>query len=239
MNWQPDAHTVWAFCESLKEHKLAEVLFDRLNQALAEMGIELKSGQIIDATFDPVPIQRNGRDNNALIKAEAVPIRWGLDTEQHNKLAHKDTKLIASHACTDASVHDSQVFEAVLRNQDAGGGQVWADSAYRSEEQEQSLKDSEHTSQINERAYRGKPLSVSQEISNKAKSRVRARVEHVFGHMENSMSGIFIRSIGIARTKVGVTLINLDYNLSRVEVLIRNKTFDFERISAPKIATAA
>lgn len=260
----PDARTVWAFRESLKERKLAEVLFDRLNQALAEMGIELKSGQIIDATFVPVPIQRNGRDNNALIKAGAVPIQWGQDTEQPNKLAHKDTdarwtkkggqnhygyknhinidkdtKLIASHACTDASVHDSQVFEAVLRNQDAGGGQVWADSAYRSEEQEQSLKDSEHTSQINERAYRGKPLSESQKISNKAKSRVRARVEHVFGHMENSMGGIFVRSIGIARAKVGVTLMNLAYNLSRVEVLIRNKTFGFERISAPKIATAA
>lgn len=92
------------------------------------------------------------------------------------------------------SVHGSQVFEAVLRNQDAGGEQVWAGSAYCSEEQEQNLKDSEHTSQIKERAYRGKPLSESQEISNKAKSRIRARVEHVFGHMENSMGGIFVRS---------------------------------------------
>ena len=73
LNWQPDARTVWAFCESLKEHKLAEVLFNRLNQALAEMSIELKSGQIIDATFVPEPIQRNGRDNDALIKAGAVP----------------------------------------------------------------------------------------------------------------------------------------------------------------------
>lgn len=57
--------------------------------------------------------------------------------------------------------------------------------------------------------------------------------------MENSMGGIFVRSIGITRAKVGVTLINLAYNLSRVEVLIRNKMFGFERISAPKIATAA
>jgi IS5 family transposase len=238
----PNTGTVWAFRESLKEHKLAEVLFERLNQALAERGIELKSGQIIDATFIPVPIQRNGRDSTALIKAGAVPIQWGQDTEHPNKLAHKDTdarwtkksgqnhygyknhinidkdtKLIASHACTDASVHDSQVFEAVLRNQDAGGEQVWADSAYRG----------------------NKPLSESQKISNKAKSRVRARVEHIFGHMENSMGGIFVRSTGIARVRVGVTLMNLAYNLSRVEVLIRNKTFSFVRISAPKIATAA
>jgi len=32
---------------------------------------------------------------------------------------------------------------------------------------------------------------------------------------------------------------NLAYNLSRIEVLIRNKTFDFERISAPQICQAA
>ena len=260
----PDARTVWAFREALKEHQLTDALFDRLNQALAEIGIELKSGQIIDATFVPVPIQRNGRENNALIKAAAVPIEWGQSTDHPNKLAHKDTdarwtkkggqshygyknhinidkntKLITSHACTDASVHDSQVLETVLRSQDVGGKEVWADSAYRSTEQEQALQMSEHTSQINERAYRGKPLTEGQEISNKAKSRVRARVEHVFGHMENSMGGLFVRTIGIARAKVGVTLMNLAYNLSRIEVLIRNKTFDFERISAPQICQAA
>jgi len=260
----PDARTVWAFREALKEHQLADALFERLNQALAELGIELKSGQIIDATFVPVPIQRNGRENNALIKAGAVPMAWGQDTEQPNKLAHKDTdarwtkkggqnhygyknhinidkdtKLITSHACTDASVHDSQVLEAVLRDEDLGGKQVWADSAYRSAEQEQSLQGSQHTSQINERAYRGKPLSEDQEISNKAKSRVRARVEHVFGHMQNSMGGIFVRTIGIARAKVGVSLMNLAYNLSRIEVLIRNKVIGIDRVGTPKIATAA
>jgi transposase, IS5 family len=228
----PDARTVWAFRESLKERHLAQALFERLNQALAEMGIELKSGQIVDATFVPVPIQRNARENNALIKAGAVPMQWGQDTEQPNKLVHKDT---------DArwTKKGGQVLESVLRSPDVGGKEVWADSAYRSEDQEQSLKGSEHTSQINERAYRGKPLSESQEINNKAKSRVRARVEHVFGHMENSMGGIFVRTIGIARAKVGVSLMNLTYKLSRIEVLIRNKTFGFERISAPKMAVPA
>ncbi len=66
-------------------------------QMLADLGVELKSGQIIDATFVPVPIQRNSRGNSALIKADAVPLEWG--------------KTIARHACTNASVHDSQVLE--------------------------------------------------------------------------------------------------------------------------------
>jgi IS5 family transposase len=256
----PDARTVWAFREALKEHQLVDALFERLNQALAELGVELKSGQIIDASFVPIPVQHNGRDDNALIKQGAVPIEWG---QNKAKLAQKDTdarwtkkggqshygykdhinidkdtKLIASQACTEASVHDSQVLGTVLRDPAQGGQEVWADSAYRSDEQEQSLRDSQHTSQIHERAYRNKPLSPAQRISNKAKSRVRARVEHVFGHMENSMGGIFLRTIGAARAKVGVGLMNLTYNLSRIEILVRTKVLSFDRLGASKTQLA-
>ena len=253
----PDARTVWAFRELLKKHRLVEPLFVRLNQALADLGVELKSGQIIDATFVPVPIQRNGREDNTLIKQEAVPIDWGKTPA---KRAQKDidarwtkkggqshygyknhinidraTKLITAHATTPAHIHDSRVLEAVLRSEDEGGKEVWADSAYRSDEQEQSLAGSQHTSQIHERAYRNKPLTEAQELSNTEKSRVRARVEHVFGAMENDMGGIFVRSIGTARAAVGVGLMNLTYNLKRIETLIRLKVFSFDRIAAPEI----
>ena len=78
-----------------------------------------------------------------------------------------------------------------------------APTAYRSAEQEQSLSGSRHESQIHERAYRNKPLTEAQALSNTEKSRVRARVEHVFGAMENDMGSIFLRSIGAARAKVG------------------------------------
>lgn len=257
----PDARTVWAFREALKEHRLVDALFERLNRALADLGVEMKSGQIIDASFVPVPIQRNGREDNALIKADAVPVEWGKTPA---KLVQKDidarwtkkggqnhygyknhinidraTKLIAAHACTPASVHDSQVLDTVLRDAAAGGKDVWADSAYRSEEQEQSLKDSRHESRIHERAYRDLPLTEAQEINNKAKSRVRARVEHVFAAQENDMGGIFLRSIGLARARVGTGLMNLVYNLKRIETLIRLGVFDFKRLGAPGIRATA
>ncbi len=257
----PDARTVWAFRESLKQHRLTDALFERLNQALADLGVELKSGQIIDATFVPVPIQRNGRENNAIIKADAVPVAWGKTPA---KLAQKDidarwtkkggqnhygyknhinidrdTKLITAHTCTAASVHDSQVLDTVLRDATVGGKTVWADSAYRSDEQEQSLLGSQHESQIHERAYRNKPLTEAQDLSNTEKSRVRARVEHVFAAMENDMGGIFVRSIGAARAKVGVGLMNLTYNLKRIETLMRLKVFDFDRIAAPAVRVTA
>jgi len=86
-------------------------------------------------------------------------------------------------------------------------------------------------------------LSDEQRARNKAKSRVRARVEHVFGQMENGMGGMCLRSVGLARAKVGVALMNLAYNLpedvlGRVEWLIRSKAFPFTRVTEPVLGAA-
>jgi IS5 family transposase len=127
----------------------------------------------------------------------------------------------------------------VLRDATVGGKTVWADSAYRADEQERSLVGSQHASRIHERAYRNKPLTEVQQRSNTEKSRVRARVEHVFGAMENDMGGIFVRSVGAARAKVGAGLMNLAYNLKRIETLIRSKVFDFDRTGTPGMRVTA
>ena len=132
----------------------------------------------------------------------------------------------------EACVHDSQVLDAVLRAPEVGGECVWADSAYRSEGQEQRLDACAHHSLIHERAYRNKPLSEAADAINTEKSRIRARIEHVFGYQENSMGGIFLRSVGMARAAVGIGMMNLVYNLCRVETLIRLRVFDFDRIGA-------
>ena len=98
---------------------------------------------------------------------------------------------------------------------------------------------SKHSSQINERAYKGTALTEEQLASNKVKSQTRARVEHVFGYQENSMGGIALRSIGLARAKVGNALKNLTYNLCRVEILIRQKAVSFVRFATPEMGLMA
>jgi IS5 family transposase len=122
---------------------------------------------------------------------------------------------------TDASVHDSQELDNVLDpNNDSQD--VWADSAYRSEEQEARLKEKGCASHIHERAYRNKPLTPEQEAANTARSRVRVRVEHVFGHIETAMNGCYVRTIGIARAQAKIGLENLAYNISRFTFLMRS-----------------
>lgn len=68
---------------------------------------------------------------------------------------------------------------------------------------------------VHEKGYKGKPLTDEQKADNREKSRVRARVEHVFGFVENSMNGSIVRTIGIARAKAKIGMMNLTYNISR------------------------
>jgi IS5 family transposase len=240
----PDAKTIWTFKERIKGINLTDVLFARFDAELGAHGLLAKGGQIVDAVIVEVPRQRNTPEENKLIKEGQVPAEW---LEQPAKLAQKDLdarwtkkrgetyygyknhinidqehKLIRSHEVTDASVHDSQVLDAVLDAQ-AKDRAVYADSAYRSAERERWLSENGLVSKICERAYRNCSMTETQTISNKGKSVVRARVEHIFGFMHNSMNGVFIRSIGIDRATMHIGLMNLTYNFARFAQIKRKE----------------
>jgi len=250
----PDARTVWLFREQLREHELTEKLFAKFDEALRSMGAKLQTGQMVDASFVHAPVQRNSREENERIKAGETPEEWS-----DQKLAQKDvdarwtkkngvsyygykdhvnvskeSKLITGYSVTDASVHDSQEIEGLLKQPEEEDKQVFADSAYRSKDRETTLKAKGYESQICEKGARNHPLTDAQKESNKEKSKTRARVEHVFGAMRNEMGGLFVRTIGLARAKVQVGLKNLAYNIRRVETLIRTCFYPFVRVVAPK-----
>ena len=76
----------------------------------------------------------------------------------------------------------------------SGGSQLWADNAYRSAETGATLKANGTRNHIHERAYRNMPLTEEQKKRNTKKSRVRARVEHVFGFQGGAMGAKRIRT---------------------------------------------
>ena len=121
---------------------------------------------------------------------------------------------------TTASVHDSQVVDEIL-DPDNTASTVWADSAYRSAEIEAKLREKGLKSRIHRKAHRSKPLSAREQQGNKTRSKVRARVEHVFGAQTNDMGGTLVRSIGLVRAKARIGLKNLAYNMRRLPQLER------------------
>jgi IS5 family transposase len=86
------------------------------------------------------------------------------------------------------------------------------------------LKEKGCPSHIHERAHRNKPLTEEQKAADTEKSRVRARVEHVFGHIETAMNGCYVRTIGMARAQAKIGMGNLAYNISRFTFLMRGST---------------
>jgi len=124
--------------------------------------------------------------------------------------------LVREYTVTPASVHDSQEFETLLTKNSGKG--VWADSAYRSEEAEKLLKARKLKSHVHRKAYRNRPLSEFQQKRNTKKSRIRVRVEHVFGWLEGRC-GSLIRSIGQPRAACRIGMMNLVYNMNRYRYL--------------------
>ena len=94
------------------------------------------------------------------------------------------------------------------------GNGVWADSAYRSVQIEAGLKEKGLQSRIHRRAARNRPLSERQKSANTMRSKVRAHVEHVFGHQQSSMGGKIVRTIGIVRARFKIGMMNLGYNIT-------------------------
>jgi len=72
----PDAKTIWVFKERIKEEKLHDVLFQKLNYWLNKKGKILKEGSIIDGTIVEAPIQRNSQEENEQIKNDETPEEW-------------------------------------------------------------------------------------------------------------------------------------------------------------------
>ena len=73
----------------------------------------------------------------------------------------------------------------------------------------------------NRRGRRKHPLSSAQERANHAKSRIRARIEHVFGARQSAPDGRIVRTIGMMRARAKIGLQNLAYNIRRLVTLER------------------
>jgi IS5 family transposase len=103
------------------------------------------------------------------------------------------------------------------------GQGAYADSAYVGKEIDAELRKRKYDPQICEKGFRNKPLTEEQKASNRVKSKVRCRIEHVFGEQKMRMKDETLRTIGLARAKFWIGMRNLMYNMSRLVSLMRVK----------------
>lgn len=234
----PDAKTIWHFRERLTEAGLVEKLFIQFDGYLISNGFAARKGQIIDASIVSAPRQRNTREENALIKEGGKPEGWSEPKERQkdtdarwvkkngvSRFGYKNHvsvdvkhKLIRKYDVTDAATHDSNKFESLL-DENNTSRDVFADSAYRSKETIEKLTADKWRSRIQRKGVRGKKLTSWETQGNRTRSKIRSRIEHVFGVMTMRAGTLIIRTVGAVRARAKIGLRNLAFNLDRFAML--------------------
>lgn len=229
----PDYTAVWRFRERLRGEVMTD-LFETLGHYIDMAGFEAKKGQILDASLVARPKTRKpaqSKDGAPALTVQETAHRdadaawtkkhgrsyFGYKNHVNADVAHG---FIRAYAVTPASVHDSQRLGELL-DVTQKGRPVYGDSAYRSAETAQRCKTLGLIDRTHYKAQRNRPLTKQQEGRNKVRSRVRARVEHVFARIDLFRRGKPLRCTGLERAAVCLGLVNLVHNLRRLMTMHR------------------
>ena len=233
----PDFTTIWRFKEALTRAGVLDALHDAFSNQLDELGFQASKGQIVDASIVPALKQRNSREENEAIRAGNPPLDWSEAKRRQKDVDARWTKkneqshfgyknhiavdvkhkFVRAWEVTAANVHDSQVFLELLAENTSRD--VYADSAYLSEETQKRLKASGYRPHIQRKGQKNHPLSAWEKQGNRTRSRIRSRVEHVFGAQLQRAGTLVVRCIGLARARAKIGLRNLAYNMDRLGFL--------------------
>jgi len=226
----PDAKTIWLYREKLVKSGRERELFDLYNEQLEKAGLITRTGSIIDATFVERPRQRgDGKSPEPKnINRERQLDKDARGAKKNNKSVYgfknhikvdTETKIIISFSATAAARHDGKEAPNILDERDKN---VYADAIYRGKEIEDDMQKAAVNAKLHiVRKHDGyhEPTE-EQENENITIQKIRQRVEHVFGYMVKAMGGKQVRSCGLPRARVAITLKNLAYNMRRTVFLM-------------------
>lgn len=174
----PDETTVCKFRHRLEEHELTPKLFLAINHYLALQGISVNSGTIVDASIIAAPSSTKNKEKkrDPEMHQTRKGNEWHFGMKMHIGVDSK-TKLIHSIATSSANMHDSQMIGELLHGQET---RVWGDSAYTG--QRDTILDKAPYAQdfTHRKGFGYRKLTEEQRRQNKTKSKVRAKVEHIF-----------------------------------------------------------
>jgi transposase, IS5 family len=191
----PDETTICKFRHLIETHKLGEAVFQSVNDHLQAKGLKIGNGTIVDATLIAAPSSTknaSGKRDPEMHQAKKGN-QWHFGMKAHVGVDSKE-KIIHAAAATPANVHDSQVLEDLLHG---GETKVWGDSAYQGQKEAMHKAAPDAQDMTNSRASRGHPLSDTARARNRTKSKVRAKVEHVFHVMKRIFGFTMVRYRGI------------------------------------------
>jgi transposase, IS5 family len=175
----PDATTMLKFRRLLGQNQLGEQLFAKVGEVLQQSGFKLKTGTIVDATIIGAPSSTKNADNarDPEMHQTRKGQQWYFGMKLHIGV-DSQSGLAHSAVVTAANVHDKHPLPQLLHGNER---RVYGDSAYASQKELIAQKAPGAKDFTNERVRnRRGEVNEATRTKNRNKSRIRARVEHVF-----------------------------------------------------------
>lgn len=176
----PDGTTLLKFRRLLNEHKLGEALFAKVGEVLQARGMKVGTGTIVDATIIGAPSSTKNADKarDPEMHQTRKGQQWHFGMKLHIGV-DSQTGLAHSAVVSAANLHDKHPLPDLLHGNEQ---RVYGDSAYASQKELIASKAPQAKDFTNQRTR--KAAGIVDEVEkrkNRNKSKIRARVEHVFG----------------------------------------------------------
>ena len=174
----PDGPTLLKFRRLLEKHELGQALFAKVGEVLQVRGLKLGTGTIVNTTIIGAPSSTKNAEKardpemhqTRKGRQRYFGMKMHIGVDSRAGLAH-------SAVVTAANVHDKHPLPDLLHGNEQ---RVYGDSAYASEKALIESKAPQARDFTNQRVRRGDQIDEAERSKNRNKSKVRARVEHVF-----------------------------------------------------------
>ena len=215
----PDETTVCKFRHLLEEHHLGEEILGTVNLHLQAKGVRITTGTIVDATIIHAPSSTKNRDQSRDPEMHQTRKgkQWYFGMKAHVGVDSK-TKIIHTAVATAANVSDVAILPDLLHGEET---RVWGDGAYQGQTEvirEGAPRAQDYTQR--RCRYKGQIVDEVAWAKNRTKSKVRAKVEHVFQVMKLKFGFVKVRYRGLKKNAhrlfVTCALVNLYIVRSRL-----------------------
>ena len=198
----PDESTILRFRHRLEKHKLAEQILRTVNALLAERGLLLRAGTVVDATLiaAPTSTKNKGKARDPQMHSSKKGNQWYFGMKAHIGV-DADSGLVHTVRGTSGHVSDITEANALLHGQETV---AFGDAGYQGVE-----KRPDANAQVNwhvamrpgkRRALdKTKPLDALIDKIEKLKSQMRAKVEHPFRVVKRQFGFVKVRYRGLKK----------------------------------------
>ena len=195
----PDETTILNFRHLLERHGLTEAIFADVNAHLADKGITLRSGTLVDATIIDAPssTKNQAKSRDPEMSSTKKGNDWYFGMKAHVGV-DVDSGPVHSLEATTAKMHDSRVWDELLHGEEKS---VWADKGYISAEREAAFSEDGKVWGVMRKAPKGGQLDPIDEEINRIIAKVRAKVEHPFRVIKRQFGHVKTRYRGLAKNR--------------------------------------